>query len=61
MLLVIWSRFDNAGVVIHFWVPTQKKYKNIKRNIRKKTKNLYSSEKRMPECPENSQKLVEEV
>jgi hypothetical protein len=44
-----------------FGSPHKKKYKNIKRNIRKKTKNMYSSEKRMPECPENSQKLVEEV
>jgi hypothetical protein len=44
-----------------FGSPHKKKYKNIKRNIRKKTKNMYSSEKRMPECPKNSQKLVEEV
>jgi hypothetical protein len=36
-------------VVIHFLVPAQ----NTKKNN--------SSEKRMPERPENSQKLVEEV
>jgi hypothetical protein len=47
-------------VVTHFWVPTHKR-----RKYKKKIKNIYSkenkknnsSEKRMSESPENSQKL----
>jgi hypothetical protein len=48
-------------------VPAQKrrKYKKIQKTINKKNINnkskKYSGEKRMPERPENGQKVVEEV
>jgi hypothetical protein len=55
-----------ATIITHFWVIPQFtffplsskkiKYKNIK-NLSKK----YNSEKRMSECSENSQNLVEKV
>ena len=38
MLLVIWSRFDNAGVVIYFWVPTQKKIQKYQKKYSKENK-----------------------
>ena len=46
--------------VIYFLIPTQRKKKS-KKDYRKKSKNIYYSEKRTQGRPENSQKLVEEV
>jgi lipopolysaccharide export LptBFGC system permease protein LptF len=48
--------------VTYFWVLPQKKRRKYKKKniVRRKQKNN-SSEKRMPEHPENDQKLIEEV
>jgi len=56
-----------TSALTHFLVPAQKrrKYKKIQKTINKKNINnklkKYSGEKRMPERPENGQKVVEEV
>jgi len=53
---------EGASVVIHFWVPAQKrrKCKKIKNIFGRKIKNN-NSEKKMLEGPENCYNLVKEV
>jgi hypothetical protein len=55
---------DGTSVVIHFWVPIEKKREKIQKDKKtywKKTQKIYKSEKKTQGRPESDQRLVEEV